>query len=48
MLRGRLGEVYNIGGTTTMKVGDFLERLVAKAKKQSPPGVMLTYCVRLT
>jgi len=35
-LRGRPGEVYNIGGTTTMKVGDFLQRLIAKAKKTIP------------
>jgi GDP-mannose 4,6-dehydratase len=35
-LRGRPGEVYNIGGTTTMKVGDFLQRLMAKAKKPIP------------
>jgi GDP-4-dehydro-6-deoxy-D-mannose reductase len=35
-LRGRSGEVYNIGGTTTMKVGDFLQRLVAKAKTKIP------------
>ena len=35
-LRGRPGEVYNIGGTTTMKVGDFLQRLIAKAKKPIP------------
>jgi GDP-4-dehydro-6-deoxy-D-mannose reductase len=26
------GEVYNIGGTTTMKVGEFLDRLLAMAK----------------
>lgn len=26
------GEVYNIGGVTTMKVGEFLERLIAVAK----------------
>lgn len=35
-LRGRPGEVYNIGGTTTMKVGDFLQRLIARAKKPIP------------
>jgi len=35
-LRGRPGEVYNIGGTTTMKVGDFLQRLIAKAKNPIP------------
>ena len=28
----RPGEAYNIGGTTVMKVGEFLDRLVAKAK----------------
>ena len=28
-LRCRAGEVYNIGGTTTMKVGEFLERLIS-------------------
>ena len=29
ILHCRPGEAYNIGGTTTMKVGDFLERLIA-------------------
>jgi GDP-4-dehydro-6-deoxy-D-mannose reductase len=33
------GEVYNIGGTTTMKVGEFLERLIAMAKVKIPTGV---------
>lgn len=31
-LRCRPGEVYNIGGTTTMTVGEFLERLLRLAK----------------
>ncbi|HEV2436726.1 MAG TPA: GDP-mannose 4,6-dehydratase [Verrucomicrobiae bacterium] len=35
-LQGRPGEVYNIGGTTTMKVGDFLQRLIARARKAIP------------
>jgi GDP-4-dehydro-6-deoxy-D-mannose reductase len=30
------GETYNIGGTTTMKVGDFLETLIKLAKKPIP------------
>ena len=30
------GEAYNIGGITTMKVGEFLERLVAMAKVKIP------------
>lgn len=29
MLSCEAGEVYNIGGTTTMKVGEFLEKLIA-------------------
>ena len=29
VLHCRPGEVYNIGGTTTMKVGDFLDHLIA-------------------
>jgi GDP-4-dehydro-6-deoxy-D-mannose reductase len=33
------GEVYNIGGTTTMKVGEFLERLVALARVTIPTAV---------
>ena len=32
LLRGRPGDVYNIGGTTTMTVGECLERLVAMAR----------------
>ena len=32
----RPGEVYNIGGTTTMKVGEFLERLIALSKTSIP------------
>ena len=32
----RPGEVYNIGGTTTMKVGDFLDRLIALSKTSIP------------
>jgi GDP-4-dehydro-6-deoxy-D-mannose reductase len=33
------GEAYNIGGTTTMKVGEFLERLIALARVPIPTGV---------
>lgn len=33
------GEVYNIGGTTTMTVGDFLKRLISMAKKKIPTRV---------
>jgi len=33
---GRPGEVYNIGGAATMKVGEFLERLIAMAKTPIP------------
>jgi GDPmannose 4,6-dehydratase/GDP-4-dehydro-6-deoxy-D-mannose reductase len=33
------GEAYNIGGTTTMKVGEFLERLIALARKPIPTRV---------
>jgi len=32
----RPGEVYNIGGTTTMTVGEFLRRLVALSKAAIP------------
>ena len=32
ILRCQPGEAYNIGGTTTMKVGEFLERLIAISK----------------
>ena len=32
----RPGEAYNIGGTTTMKVGDFLDRLIALSKTSIP------------
>ena len=35
-LRGRPGEVYNIGGTTTMKVGDFLQQLIARSETPIP------------
>lgn len=31
-----VGEVYNIGGTTTMTVGEFLDRLVARARTPIP------------
>lgn len=34
--RGVPGEDYNIGGATTMKVGEFLERLVSLAKAPIP------------
>jgi GDP-mannose 4,6-dehydratase len=34
--RGTPGEVYNIGGATTMKVGEFLERLIGMAKTKIP------------
>ena len=30
IVRGQPGEAYNIGGTTTMTVGEFLERLIAR------------------
>ena len=30
------GEAYNIGGTTSMKVGDFLDRLIALSKASIP------------
>jgi GDP-4-dehydro-6-deoxy-D-mannose reductase len=33
------GEAYNIGGTTTMKVGEFLERLIDLADKPIPTRV---------
>lgn len=33
------GEAYNIGGTTTMKVGEFLERLTAMARVPIPTSV---------
>ena len=33
------GEVYNIGGTTTMKVGEFLERLIALCERPIPHRV---------
>lgn len=36
ILHCRPGEVYNIGGTTTMTVGDFLERLVALSRVPIP------------
>jgi nucleoside-diphosphate-sugar epimerase len=34
--RGTPGEVYNIGGTQTMKVGEFLERLISMARTKIP------------
>lgn len=33
------GEAYNIGGTTTMKVGEFLERLIRMARVPIPTAV---------
>ena len=35
-MHGRPGEVYNIGGTTTMTVGEFLNRLIALSKVPIP------------
>ena len=37
--RGRPGEAYNIGGTTTMKVGEFLEMLKSLASRPIPTRV---------
>jgi len=34
--RGKAGEVYNIGGSTTMRVGEFLERLIGLARIYIP------------
>ena len=34
--KGKAGEVYNIGGSTTMKVGEFLERLIGLAITSIP------------
>lgn len=34
--KGKAGEVYNIGGSTTMKVGEFLECLIGLAKTPIP------------
>lgn len=36
ILHCRPGEAYNIGGTTSMKVGNFLERLIALSKTPIP------------
>ena len=36
ILHCRPGEAYNIGGTTSMKVGNFLERLIALSKTSIP------------
>jgi GDP-4-dehydro-6-deoxy-D-mannose reductase len=36
VLHCRAGEAYNIGGTTTMKVGEFLERLVSLSDVSIP------------
>lgn len=36
VLHCRPGEAYNIGGTTTMKVGEFLESLIALSNKHIP------------
>ena len=33
------GEAYNIGGTTTISVGDFLHTLISLAKKKIPTRV---------
>ena len=44
LLHCRPGEAYNIGGTTTMTVGEFLERLVAMSEVPVPtrcdPGLL--------
>jgi GDP-4-dehydro-6-deoxy-D-mannose reductase len=39
ILRGEPGEVYNIGGTSTMSVGDVLNRLVGMATRPIPTRV---------
>ena len=39
MMKCKPGEVYNIGGPTTMKVGEFLELLKKLAKKPIPHRV---------
>ena len=36
ILHCRAGEVYNIGGMTSMKVGEFLERLISLSKVKIP------------
>lgn len=36
MLYCKVGEVYNIGGTTTMTVGEFLDKLISLAKVKIP------------
>ena len=36
LLHCKAGEVYNIGGTATMSVGDVLKRLIAMAKRPIP------------
>lgn len=36
LLHCKPGEVYNVGGTTTMTVGEVLKRLIAMAKKPIP------------
>jgi GDP-4-dehydro-6-deoxy-D-mannose reductase len=36
LLHCKVGEAYNIGGTTTMTVGEVLKRLIAMAKKPIP------------
>ena len=36
LLHCKPGEVYNVGGTTTMTVGDVLKRLIAMAKTPIP------------
>lgn len=36
MIYCEVGEVYNIGGTTTMKVGEFLDKLIAISKVPIP------------
>lgn len=36
IMHGKPGEVYNIGGTTTVTVGEFLERLIARSDVPIP------------
>jgi GDP-4-dehydro-6-deoxy-D-mannose reductase len=44
LLHCRAGEAYNIGGTTTMTVGEFLDRLIAISEVPVPtrcdPGLL--------
>lgn len=39
LMKGRIGEVYNIGGPTTMTVGEFLELLKKKARCEIPSRI---------